>query len=295
MLKTGNPRGLLALFIMTIMLTAASPVLAGNETGVGGISHRFLNYTESAISAESLADRISVESPMLAGISAVKFTPMAGLMPISVTGTSELYVQRLAERRHSQRIREGVAAIAIGGIFVGLGVVISGDEDLSEDDKSGVTFAYIVGGVFAGVGIYSLAVPSRAEREYDNVMAVSNPVQREKAGHEVLISLADDARRDRLLSGVGYMGLAVYFVAARPYGGEESGGYYSSSTATDYGIMNDILAATYGVMAIVSFVAKSHEEKALERYSLEIADGSGFDFRFGPIRGGIGTALVYNF
>jgi len=59
--------------------------------------------------------------------------------------------------------------------------------------------------------------------------------------------------------------------------------------------MNDIMAATYGILGIISFVAKSEEEKSLERYLMEIADGSGFDLHFGPQKGGLGATVVYNF
>ncbi len=283
------------LLTLAMILLSANVSVRASGSDLCGIDSRLLEYDMGSDSYSMTMNSSLEMSPMLADISALRYAPVISMAPVQISGTADIYVQRLAERGRSQRIKTGVVGLIFGGLFIGSGVFISGDEELSEDfGSSASTALYIAGAAMAGVGIYSLAVPSRAEREYDNLMMIEDPVAREAAGHEALISLANDAKTARMIGGAAYLGFGVYFLAARPFGIEEST-YSYYGTSTDYGYMNDIMAGTYGLMGLLSFVLKSEEEKSLERYQMEIADGSGLDLHFGPQKGGVGATLVYNF
>ena len=287
MFKTSN-LSLLVLFLLSMSVMATE-----SEGDLCGINPGLLDFNpQPALSFNGTALE---SSPMLASVSTLKYSPTISLAPLQTTGTAEIYVQRLAERGRSKRTVSGVVGLISGGLFIGLGAAIGGDEELSEDDRSSASTAmYIAGAAMVGVGIFSLAVPSRAEREYKNIMLIDDPEARELAGHEALISMADDAKTARIIGGVICLGFGAYFLAARPLGSEDDD-YYYYGTSTDYDWMNDVMAGTYGLVGLLSFVMKSEEEKTLERYQMAIADGNVLDFNFGLKKNGIGAKLVYNF
>jgi hypothetical protein len=193
---------------------------------------------------------------------------------------AEFYLKRTAERSKKQRKNRGTIGIVVGG-----GLIVLGAAMISEEEEGWFDFSSLFGTVFiisgaacVGGGIYNLAVPSRAERELDDVLSISDRAQREKASHEALSLLAARGRRNRILTGI----LSAAFAVSSLVG--ESAEYA-------YG-------APYAALAVYSFVVKSPAERAFEDYLRERKreQRKELEFRLGIMpRGGVKVGFVYSF
>lgn len=88
---------------------------------------------------------------------------------------------------------------------------------------------------------------------------VADLTERERIGREALISLADKGRRDRIILGLLWDAVLIYHLVYPPR----------------------ISAVIAGAGATVSFLSKSPEEKALQRYLEEVKQGQGMGIRLG--------------
>jgi len=164
---------------------------------------------------------------------------------------AEFYLKRTAERSKKRRKTGGTIGIVAGG-----GLMVLGAAMISKEEEGWFDFSSLFGTVFiisgaacVGGGIYSLAVPSRAERELDDVLSISDRAQREKASHEALSLLAARGRRNRILTGILSAAFAV-------------GSLVGESPEYAYG-------APYAALAVYSFVMKSPAEIAFQDYLRE--------------------------
>jgi hypothetical protein len=164
---------------------------------------------------------------------------------------AELYLKRTAERSKKRRKTGGTIGLVVGGGLIVLGASITSREQEGWFDLRPIFgyFSIIMGAVCVGGGIYSLAVPSRAERELDDVLSISDRAQRERASHEALSSLAARARRNRILAGIVSAAFAVSSLVG------ESPEY--------------VYGAPYAALAVYSFVMKSPAERAFQDYLRE--------------------------
>lgn len=164
---------------------------------------------------------------------------------------AEFYLKRTAERSKKRRKTGGTIGVVVGG-----GLMVLGAAMISKEEEGWFDFSSLFGTVFiisgvacVGGGIYSLAVPSRAERELDDVLSISDRAQREKASHEALSLLAARGRRNRILTGILSAAFAV-------------GSLVGESPEYAYG-------APYAALAAYSFVMKSPAERAFQDYLRE--------------------------
>ena len=164
---------------------------------------------------------------------------------------AEFYLKRTAERSKKRRKTGGIIGVVAGG-----GLMVLGAAMISKEEEGWFDFSSLFGTVFiisgaacVGGGIYSLAVPSRAERELDDVLSISDRTQREKASHEALSLLAARGRRNRILAGILSAAFAV-------------GSLVGESPEYAYG-------APYAALAVYSFVMKSPAERAFQDYLRE--------------------------
>ncbi len=169
---------------------------------------------------------------------------LAAFSLIVSAGPAQTVLQDLAETEKSERTLSGYIMIGTG-IVVGL--ALSAVFAYAAGPDSGAALLGLgIGVAFAIPGIISLAVPSKAEREY-TVAGGS-----EARSLVALQRLASEGRNSRFISGIVDGAVALASLLS-PY-------YFPSSY--------DYLYATafYGGMAGYSFLVPSREEQALERY-----------------------------
>jgi hypothetical protein len=192
---------------------------------------------------------------------------------------AEGYLKRLAQRSKKSRKAWGTIWLIGGGIYLGLGVALLSSEDegdwLDLSDLVGV-MAVASGAVMAGVGVYKWAIPSGAEREFEDVLNISDSGHRERTSHEALSSLAARGRRRRILWGIiwtGFSALALF----------SEGG-------------SSLIAAEYGAFAAYNLIRKSRAERAFQSYLKEKEFQNKLEFRVGILPyGGAKIELAYSF
>lgn len=130
---------------------------------------------------------------------------------------AESYLRRLAERNRKSRKIGGIVGLTLGGASLGLGVWMMSLAEESYEEGSiwakafGVMFI-ASGAVGVGGSIYALAIPSRAERELEDVLNISDPGQRERASHEALSSLAAKGKKMRIITAAAVVASAVALI-----------------------------------------------------------------------------------
>lgn len=190
---------------------------------------------------------------------------------------AERYLRQFAERNKKSRKTGGITYLAGGGVSLGLGVwMMSLEEDESYFGKLlGVT-GIIYGAAFVGAGIYSLAIPSGAERKFANVLSISDPAQRERASHEALLSLATRGKKRRIIKSAVIAGLGVYF------GLKDK----ESSSAVVFG----------GVSVAYYFLTKTRAERTYQNYLREEEYRKDLALRIEIMPyGGVKIGFVYSF
>jgi hypothetical protein len=165
---------------------------------------------------------------------------------------AEEYLSQLAKKLGTRRkITGGVLAGAGGAMAVLGGVVLSRPE---EDEWS--RFFETLGGIgllgggvfFASTGAIILAVPTGAERENKRTGAIPDSAEREKAATDALAGLAKRGRRNRMIRGGVFSGLAVLGATSEAKG-------------------NIGVTVLCGAAALANFLGKSAEEKTYYAFS----------------------------
>ena len=138
--------------------------------------------------------------------------------------------------------------------MVGLGAAAMASADEYggwESFGEGLAGAMLMATGVAGVlgGALSLAFPSGAEREYEDVLRISDRIQRERISHEALSSLASRGKKRRIFAGILVAGFSAYLVLSKE---------------KDY-----LSAGTYGLFAVYEFSRKSAAERAYQNYLKE--------------------------
>jgi len=194
---------------------------------------------------------------------------------------AEGYLKRLAQRSKKSRKTGGYIGLIGGGISLALGAALlsSAEEEGGwESFGKGLAGLMLVSAGVGGVvgGTLALAIPSGAEREFDNVLSISGPGQRERASHEALSSLAARGRRRRIFGGILWAGL--------------------SALALFSGDGSFLLAAEYGAFAAYNLMRKSRAERTFQSYLKEKEFQNKLEFRLGIMPyGGVKIGFVYSF
>ncbi|MBA7679099.1 hypothetical protein ES703_87382 [subsurface metagenome] len=194
---------------------------------------------------------------------------------------AEGYLKRLAQRSKKSRKTGGYIGLIGGGISLALGAALlsSAEEEGGwESFGKGLAGLMLVSAGVGGVvgGTLALAIPSGAEREFDNVLSISDPGHRERASHGALSSLAARGRRRRIFWGIlcaGFSALALF---------------------SDEG--SSLIAAEYGGLAVYNFMRKSRAERTFRNYLKEKEFQNKLEFRLGIMPyGGVKVGFVYSF
>lgn len=191
---------------------------------------------------------------------------------------AERYLKRLAQRSKKSKKIGGTAAIVVGGGLIVVGASMTSKESEGWFDITPLLgyFSIIMGAGCVVVGSLALAIPSRAEREFADLLSISDPADRERASHEALSSLAARGRRKRILSAIlcaGFSGLALF---------------------SDEG--NALIAAEYGAFAVYNLMRKSRAERAFQNYLMEKESRNKLEFSLGVMPyGGVRIDLAYSF
>lgn len=168
---------------------------------------------------------------------------------------AEGYLRRLAEKKKRNRKTWGASFLVGGGIAIGLGAsaIASADEsDGLEGVFGGLAGALLIatGGISMVGGTVTLAFPSGAEREYQDVLMTSDLALRERMSHEALSTLASKGKNRRIRNAI----LIALFSAAYLFS-QDSYGYVS--------------AGTFAAYAVYEFSRKSTAERAFQYYMKE--------------------------
>jgi len=158
---------------------------------------------------------------------------------------AEGYLRRLAEKNKKSRKKSGIGRLAAGGVFLTLSAVILFSEEEEWEGVIGGRIFWglsttITGVVCAGGGVLTLAIPSRTERKFDNVLSISDPAKRERASHEALSSLAARGKKLRIITSAVIAGIGVYctlkdgnLVPAVAFGGGSAAYYFLRKTPAE--------------------------------------------------------------
>lgn len=226
----------------------------------------------------------ALAAPLLMGGEAdcpAKVSPGFSLAPAQEpTPKAEWYLRDLAESSRHARTG-GTISLGIGAALTAAGVImIAGVKD-SEDfgdffTALGGVLCLGMGGTFMIGGAGTLIVASGPVRRYKAVMAIADPIERERAGRLALSSLARSGKTKRYaVSGI-LSALAIVTVTTSA---------------------NPEVALVPAGLAVYQFFRKSREERA---YAAFLAGGDvipeSIDIGFGPgPRGGFRVALTASF
>jgi len=195
---------------------------------------------------------------------------------------AEGYLRRFAGRNKKSRKTAGTVALVGGPVLFVIGYALLSSAEEEEDWFEGIGKVFggamlMASGVVCVVGgSLALAVPSRAEREFDDVLSISDSGHRERASREALSSLAARGRKRRIFGGIICAGFSAYFLAAR-----ES---------------SFLLAAEYGGLAVYNLMRKSRAERVFQSYLKEKEFQNKLEFRVGIMPyGGVKIGFVYSF
>ena len=279
---------MLPVLIFSLTFTFLTGTIIASENSVGRIPFLISDEDEVLVASQEASAIPEQASSNWAGLSSLKFGEQEDTSSVGTPGSlAEVYLGRVAEKYKQARKTGGVLGLVAGTALVVGGVAIASDQDIEDAGSVGATFI-VLGLVMDGVAIWRLKTPSRAEREFDNVLGIADPVQRERVGREALISLADDARTGRIVGGISLAIFSAYFFIAQP-----SDSYYEYY---EVGSLDNLMGAVYGGLALYTLVTKSTEEKALQRYLEESKQGERMGLRLGidpSGRGRIALALSF--
>lgn len=228
------------------------------------------------------------------GISYFRYGQQQEIISVEPSASlAESYLRRLAERSKKDRKTWRTLGLIGGGLVLGLGAVaLASAEEAGGWEGLGLGLVGIMlipsGVALVGVGIYSLAIPSRAERELDGVMSIKEFAQRERASQEALSSLAVKGKRDRILSGVSLSALSAYFLVGQLKGSRRES-YDEDSNVYLSALFSALLAAK-------NFLWKSRAERAYQNYLKAKEQQKELAVRIGIMPHGgikIGLALSY--
>jgi len=166
---------------------------------------------------------------------------------------AEKYLFDYYKKSKSARNTAGIVGIGGGALFMGIGAAMmgGGDDWLGFNDFFG-GLSVVMGGLMVVGGAASLAFRSPAERAYDRIQPIEDPLQREKACADALAGFAKSGRRMRMIGGG--LTIATGVVMAAAAGGDE--------TSTGYLAW----AAVFGGAAAYQFLVKSRPEKIYRAY-----------------------------
>ena len=176
------------------------------------------------------------------------------------------YLRRLAERKRKSRRTGGAFGLIGGAICAGLGAAVYS----SAEEKGGWegffegiagTGLMILGGASAVAGALSLAIPSGAERELEEVLRIPDLAQREAASREALSFLAARGKKMRIFSCIVLSGFSAYFL------------FRKNAEVISSGI--------FGALAVSSLVRKTPAERAFQNYQQARDQQKRWEFRFG--------------
>lgn len=188
--------------------------------------------------ASEYAARAHANTPVFANVELAE--------PVRRGLSAESFVSTLAHDERKDRKIGGGVLTGMGLLFIGLGAATD------NNDAQGALL--ICGGITAGIGLYVLAVPSYIESEYERIIRIKDPREREEVSYSVLTHVANKARVERLSGAVMSGALCLYCLVAGP-----DYLYYNDNNHT-------YNALVLGAISIFSFLVESPAEKMLKEY-----------------------------
>lgn len=160
--------------------------------------------------------------------------------------SAESFVSTLA---HSEKINRKIG----GGVLTGTGLLfIAFGASTNRHSEYVSEFFYITGTISTGVGVYLLAVPGYAESEYERIIRIRDPLEREQVSYTVLTHIANKAKVERLAGAISSAALCLYYLMAEPQYNDKNYFHYN--------------ALFFAGTSAYSFLVESPAERMLKDY-----------------------------
>lgn len=170
--------------------------------------------------------------------------PLAGTYPSGAESPCVQIMQGILESKQEARIRSGIGSLVGGAVA---GIVFAAADGFSE---LGSMLGLVTFAVIGVPGALSIALPSKAEKRIEDILAVQAD-ERERTCVGELERMAEQGRRSRYVTAISNGAMALL----------------------GYGLGWIYVPTYYVVQAARAAIFPSEEEDALERYRL-LAEGS---------------------
>lgn len=181
-----------------------------------------------------------------AGTDSPLFANVELAQPVRRGPSAESCVSTLA---HDERTGRKIG----GGVLTGMGCVfiLIGAQSKDNDSASG---ALIAGVILAGLGLYTLSVPGYVESEYNRILKIEDPLEREEMAYTVLTHIAHKAKVERISTAISSAVCCLYNLT---YGSS----FDANSSESFY--YNALLC---GALSVYYFMVESPAERMLREY-----------------------------
>lgn len=208
-------------------------------------------------------------------------------MPVNTTFAYDALSVLSDDKRFSRKLSGGLTIAAGGGLFL-IGAVIPdttvecGYRTCIEYDNSGAkSFMYLFGGVTAAVGVATLLIPTRAERDFIYVDRIKDVNQRESVAFTRLGNLAQSAKISRYGSGAVYAAASVYYLTMT-----------QDADLGDFALYNGLVL---GAVSAFSFLVESPEEKAFKSVESRNRNNFSHQMLIDPLNASAQIRLSYSY
>ncbi|KPL19985.1 MAG: hypothetical protein AMJ92_00595 [candidate division Zixibacteria bacterium SM23_81] len=223
------------------------------------------------------------------------------MAPDTTVSVAERYLEQAAQKSHRNKIIAGTS-----GLMIGAGMIIWGttSSDEAGGDGEGSAGAILAGGLLGGVAALTMLIPCPAEKELEKVRTITDQEERDRVSKGALLSLAQKARKQRLIIGTIFGATSLLYLTLRPMKEmivdidvivDHWGNVWRLPVPKEVdSAWNDYYGLAYGALAIYSFLHKTPEEMARKGYMLEQQNKLGIRFDINPA-GHSKIALVRSF
>ncbi len=277
-----------AVLIFSLGFTFLTSTVTASENSIGRTPFLISNEDEVSVASQEASAIPEQASSNWAGLSSLKFGEQEDTSSVGTPGSlAEVYLKRLAGEQAWAKM--GWAGLLGGALLTAAGVYMFTTATLEGQGYAAVAGAGLIGSglLMGGVGLYYMDCRGRVERQIDRLLNITDPVQRERVGHETLASLAHGARVARIAFAVSIAGFAA------------AGGYIFLNEYGGFPLQTVLTFATLGSMAYFALkilTAESPEEIAFQKYLEENKQGQKVGLRLGiDPSGGVRVALVFSF
>ena len=195
---------------------------------------------------------------------------------------AEYHLELLAKKAWAENALPIGCGCISGPVFIAAGITMLSDKDVENWEYGIVPLG--IGLIFSTSAVWDVSDVSRAQQELKNLLRIDDIVERERVGHEALVSLARSSRKRKSLKGLAGFAGSISFM------------YLLYKEQSERTTANYAIGIVGVVGTLVYLSSKTLEEKTLENYlrGMERKKELGFQLGVDPY-GRSRIALVYHF